>query len=968
MALLILGWLPGAADSHAQDRLVRRFAGEQGLAVPPVGVLARDSTGFLWIGTQGGLYRYDGVEFRRWASDRIIGGVRQIAVAPDGGIAVQAADGTLFELTATGVSPLPPPPGGWTDVRALVFDDRGRLWTVGMDSVPFYRDAGAWTPIPRERLGGERARKLRHAASGGIFVLTDAGLWLIEAPDRAPAKRSDAVLTDLISVPDGRLILLAIDIRVLEIGGGGVRELASRAAGQLPRARPIALAERNGTIWVAFDRYLVAIRPGQAPELVGPNDGLESGGPLLVDHEGSLWLGSFSALFQFPEPETKLWRDRHGLPGSHARFVARSGDVLWVTTWQGTGRVDLRDGGYTAVPVPELHSQSRPCTDSLGVVWLSTADGVVRVHGDHVIGRFPQRVAFMSCAADGAAGLWIGTDQGLFHADAGSGTFRHVTGSLFGDDAMLHAVLQDRDGRLWAASSDRVCHAPATAILAGVNTDWTCEALPAAGIVTALAELPDGTLWAATTQAAILARAEDGWCPLPSVDGLASRHIFALAPSPSGGIWIAGHGILLRVRPRPGCGGWEVLEALGPRNGLLTVGGGDMLDEEDGTLWLATSLGLVRVPPSARFAPAAPPRVALVDARVDTVPVAFAGGLELPADRNRLELRFAALSFRDPGSVRYQVRLTPNATWDDTRGQPSFRWVDLPAGRYRAEVRASVDGGNWSAEPASFSFRVLPPWHLTPWALALFVALGGGLLWAAYRARLAFLLGLERQRTRIALDLHDELGSGLGSIGILAGLLAGGRLDERDRGRIAGEVAGTAEELGNALADIVWSLDPRIATLEELAGRLAGHGARFFAGGDVAFTTLAPREWPAVRLSLPVRRNVLLIGLEALHNAARHAGARQVTLAFAHRGPFWELVVSDDGVGLGDGDPRAARQGRGLAGMRRRAEEIGAEVIWREGRGGGTTVVLRFALAGGGRRRLAGPRGRFGRSRRPRQA
>src|SRR5690606_34107759 len=107
------------------------------------------------------------------------------------------------------------------------------------------------------------------------------------------------------------------------------------------------------------------------------------------------------------------------------------------------------------------------------------------------------------------------------------------------------------------------------------------------------------------------------------------------------------------------------------------------------------------------------------------------------------------------------------------------------------------------------------------------------------------------------------LGSGLGSIGILAGILAGGRADPSQNRRFAEEIATTAEQLGSALSDIVWSLDPRAATLEELASRLAGHAARLFAGDDVEFTLRAPRRWPDVELPLALRRNVLLIGLEA---------------------------------------------------------------------------------------------------------
>jgi signal transduction histidine kinase len=314
----------------------------------------------------------------------------------------------------------------------------------------------------------------------------------------------------------------------------------------------------------------------------------------------------------------------------------------------------------------------------------------------------------------------------------------------------------------------------------------------------------------------------------------------------------------------------------------------------------------------------------------------------LPGDRNRLELRFAALSFRDPGRIHYQVRLSPDESWADTDGQPFFNWVDLPPGRHQPEVRASLDGLRWSPVPAGVAFRVLPPWYRTGWAMSAFVLLGAALLFAIYRARIAYLLGLERQRTRIALDLHDEMGSGLASIGILASDVLSSNSGGGDE--IAREVAATAEELGTALSDIVWSLDPQSATLDVLAARMAENGSRLFAD-DVELDTSFPEHWPPDPLPLPVLRNVLLIGLEALHNAARHAEAGDVTLSLQPEGAAWLLTVSDDGIGMTENAaPRGS--GRGLRGMRRRADEIGGEIRWRTRAPSGTEVRLRFGPRG----------------------
>jgi signal transduction histidine kinase len=365
---------------------------------------------------------------------------------------------------------------------------------------------------------------------------------------------------------------------------------------------------------------------------------------------------------------------------------------------------------------------------------------------------------------------------------------------------------------------------------------------------------------------------------------------------------------------------------------------------------VTTSRGVAYVPPAARYTPPQPPRVALVDARVDDEQVFFSSDLEIPHERNRLELRFAALSYRDPLLIRYQVRLAKDEPWLNT-SEASFRWIDLSSGAYSAQVRASLDGETWSAAPAGFAFRVAPPWYWEPWAIALYAASLALVLYLAYRVRVAHLVRLERQRTRIAMDLHDDIGSGLGSIGILSGILARDGVEDPERREMAREIAGTAQELGSALSHIVWALDPRARTLEELTARLADHGRRLFAGDTTSFTTPFPQRRPTIQLAQPVRRNLLFIGLEALHNAARHAHASHVELIVAPRSDdVWELAVADDGVGMARDPESESTSGMGLRSMRRRAEEIGGEVRWSASPDGGTMVSLVFRPRGTGRR------------------
>src|SRR5262249_43466162 len=153
----------------------------------------------------------------------------------------------------------------------------------------------------------------------------------------------------------------------------------------------------------------------------------------------------------------------------------------------------------------------------------------------------------------------------------------------------------------------------------------------------------------------------------------------------------------------------------------------------------------------------------------------------------------------------------------------------------------------------------------------------------------ARLAQFERQRTRIAMDLHDEMGSRLGSIGLLADLAAEHAVVGTPQQTQLEHIAETAAEMGSSLREIVWSLRRGAMTLEGLGVHLAVHGRRLFPGSSTAFDTRFPDRWPAGDMSLAVGRAVLLIGLEALHNCARHAHARSVVLELRPHGRTWLL-------------------------------------------------------------------------------
>jgi len=195
------------------------------------------------------------------------------------------------------------------------------------------------------------------------------------------------------------------------------------------------------------------------------------------------------------------------------------------------------------------------------------------------------------------------------------------------------------------------------------------------------------------------------------------------------------------------------------------------------------------------------------------------------------------------------------------------------------------------------------------------------------------------------MDLHDEVGSGLGTIAVLAGIAGRPDVSPGKRREVASRIESVAQELSRSLGDIVWSLRASSGTLDSFWGQLVDRAHPLFAAGRPALAVEAPEPVPAEPLPLVVRRNLFLLALEALHNAARHAGASTVALRLARGEGHWRLEVEDDGSGIpADGGAPRSRRGLGLEAMRTRAEEMGGSIAWQPREGGGTRVVVRFRV------------------------
>lgn len=947
-ALLTLIVALRVSNLPAVERLQRRFGVDEGLPFSEIFSLAQDSRGFIWIATFGRLFRYDGIEMRPWPRSRPSALRGWVVAGPNAEVLVTDSLLRLYRVGPEDLQPLAGPGGSQPEVSwPPTWDRKGQLWIVSGGRIWIRSTAGGWTEYPLAQVGSEAPYSVDSFEDGSLLVTTTGGIWRLDAEGAAVRLASIPNVSRSLLRPDGSVAALMQDGRVLEIRDGVVRELYDNDL------RPISMVQRDSDLWVSYDGGLVRLRSGERPEWLGEAEDVPGGGVLMVDREGSLWLGTYRGLRQFPAPDAVA-------SGPPARRLARTKEGIWIDTWQGLELI--RRGGTIDRPerIPDT-ATSAICVGSDGALWAGARDHFLEQRGGRLIEHAQPGLRWTRDCAEGRDGrVWMTTNVGLVAARpifgaADGPSLLHVpwppgiTGDTGGE-----VVLEEPGGRVWVAEDERICRSDAEKLLAGDASAWSCETMEGSGGAADLERLSSGSLWAATLRGGVYrwSPERDRWEEIPGSRLLPTRLVRRLRPSASGGAWIISFGTIVRVVERPGeAEGWQIVERPAAWQGLMINDAEDILEEDSGDLWITTLAGVVHIPAVLRRSVPAPPPVELIDVLQDSTRLGAKDGLELPSNRNRIELRFAALSYRDPGRLRYQVRLHPEVVWSDATGPPSFRFVDLPPGTYHAEVRASLDGERWSETPAGLSFTVLPPFWRTWWFVSLAIAATTAAAYALYRYRVAQLIKLERVRTRIAADLHDDIGASLSRIAIQSELIrrpAALRPEESEQ--LLSDIGDSARSLVDSMSDIVWSIDPKRDDLASLVARVRQFALDMLEPLGISLCLSVSEDALSVRLAPEQRRDLYLFFKEAIHNIAKHAGCRNAAITLRLEGGRLTVDVSDDGRGFDRSKITAAlapgsRGGHGLESMRARADRLGGSLSVASAPGGGTTLLLTCPLA-----------------------
>ncbi|HEX7914457.1 histidine kinase [Rudaea sp.] len=692
---------------------------------------------------------------------------------------------------------------------------------------------------------------------------------------------------------------------------------------------------RGSTLWIATIHGVLAVEADGRIRRKAVSEGVGKYRSLLIDREGSLWLGTFAGLLQFPEPDTWNWL--------HARVVGiwQTADTIWVQApdWsiyrveKTTGEL-VQDALKGVLCVTPNQQVSAVFADKI-YSWRGSS---FRSGEFKAIADMPVPVDMshhLYCEADHNGTLWVGTNEGLFRLAPGRDKAIRINFPGLSPDDIHPFWFDAGDDRPWTLLGDRVCRLQADND--GNTTVSECVVSGTAlGYAYSALRIDAQRLWISDFSVYELG-ADTGLRRLPGNRDFADAKVSHLAPAADGHAWLSG-GTATRVRPCDDCAdGWQIVERLSSWHGL-TGNTNQVVETADGDVWIGGLTGIWRVPKRVRDTPLSVPRVIAVHAQVDADVRDLTAPIEVAPSDHRLELEFATLTYRDRSLLRFRSRFGDNGKWSTPVQDSHLQFAALEPGNYHVEAEASLDGEHWSEQPATIDFKVLPPWYRTWWAYVLYLLAVLGLIALFVRQRVAAALRVERERTRIAMDLHDEIGSGLGSIGMLAG--AAKRSSASEQLRLVGEIGDLASLLSSGLRSVVWSLRSGKAGIVELGEQIADQARRLFTHGAPNLELHLPDRGTVVPVPSDVHRNTLMIAFEALHNIARHAHAGSVRVSLgAGADAGFVLVIEDDGAGF---RPDEQFAGAGLESMRRRADAIGAHYAVASNAGRGTRITLAY--------------------------
>jgi len=937
-----------------------------------VQTIAQTRDGYLWLGTESALIRFDGVRMAPWMPPRG-------QELPPGPVEVLYAghDGTLWIGTYGGLASwkdgrLTPYPALSKTVILALFEDReGTLWVGTLEfptaKVCAVRNGGVTCDDENGNLGNG-VISFNEDGDGNLWAGAASGLWRWRPG--TPTRYLSNPFSDGLSMAPGDHgsgLTVVLDRGIVRQIVAGKLIDYPLAGVPSPLTAKHLLRDRRGGLWIGTDSHGLVYSYQGKSRLFTHNDGLSSDqvNALLEDREGTVWAATSEGLDSFRELPVPSLSATEGLSSNTvgAVLAARDGSV-WIGTRTGVNR--WKDGlirTYTTRNNPGLPDDQIGSLfeDERGRIWVSTEHGLA-VFED---GRFtvipsvpPGQIN--SIAGDQKGGLWLSlardSREGLAHLVNGKLTERMPWAQVGGTPGS--GLVPDQDGGVWTGLLDGgIVHFRAGHI----------EKLPLNGAgsgarIFNIYRGHDGALWAAG-EGGLNRIANGRVSTLTIANGLPCNAVHWIIEDDRSSYWVYTRCGLLRIAQSDldswvadpkhkiqttifdGADGVQLVPLPSPFRPHVTK-------SSDGKIWFQNGNKVGMIDPSRMAGNALPPPVHIEQITADGKTYEAAAGLHLPPRVRNIAIEYTALSLVAPDKVRFRYKLEPqDPDWRELTNDRKVQYSNLGPGAYHFRLIASNNSGVWNETGDVLEFAIAPAYYQTHWFHAGVATFCYALLFVLYRRRLRriaheYNVRLEErveERSRIARDLHDTL------LQTFQGLML--RFQVVDEllppGRAKDELEATLECGDQAVVEArnaVHDLRSSATTTNDLAYALRALGDEL--AGDATGTFRLVVEGRARDLNPIVRDEIYRIAREALRNVVTHSGASRIEAEIIYEEQGIRLRVRDDGKGI---PPEILDQGRaghyGLTGMRERARSIGAKLTISSGEGIGTEVNVTVPAA-----------------------
>ena len=541
--------------------------------------------------------------------------------------------------------------------------------------------------------------------------------------------------------------------------------------------------------------------------------------------------------------------------------------------------------------------------------------------------------------------LWVGKSDGsIYRVTIDENGNRNTEKFKWNKDTYPLSMLSDRQGGLWLFTRG----SRGGRLRNGIYQDFqSFESVPAGSFIVAFLD-SRGWLWGGTWDQGLAVSKKPG-DEIPAFDyytketGLLSETVLSIAEDDAGRMYFGTRNGLSRFDPATGS--WNSFTA---KDGLTGDFVTNVSKDSRGNIWINTTAGLTKFDPKLERKSTSPPPIYISHIKIagEEYPLSETGITEtalvsLDSAQNNLTIDFVGLQFLGENALTYQYKLEgTDADWSKPDKNRSISFANLGAGNYRFLVRAVNEDGLASVQPAAFQFKISPPIYLRWWFMALGILFVSAVAYAFYRLRLQKLLEVERTRTLIATDLHDDIGSNLSKISVLSEVVRiqlerEGKSDEK----LLSSIADISRSSVSSMSDIVWAINPKRDSALELTRKMREHAEELFVPKRVSVKFSAPKKGAAIKLSMDLRRDLYLIFKEAVNNIAKHAGCTQVRIDFDIYHHEIILQIEDDGIGF---DVGKQSHGNGLMNIKNRTEKLKGNLQIESEPARGTKIIVRI--------------------------